>query len=268
MTANLFFTLFNFILILISIILFTPLFMARKLAELELSLRARPLLGRTTAMPGSRSYLQPSAFFLISFIAYLFFAFGGEAEVDMEAAMFSSFILFLISMARVWKLRHLLGKPVCRSTLSSSLGTDAHRQNLYSGTDESAPAADSEAFLMEEDFDPMPVEQGLSCPWCGSHQVQIRNYAKKAGGAIGTVAGVTAGAVSFFGGAEVGAVTGAAAGPVGIVIGSIAGAIIGGLVGGATGCSVGVRLGAVLDDRILDNYECQECGHTYSQEVY
>jgi hypothetical protein len=46
--------------------------------------------------------------------------------------------------------------------------------------------------------------------------------------------------------------------------GSIAGAILGGLIGGTSGSLAGARLGAVIDDRVLDNFECRDCGHTFS----
>jgi hypothetical protein len=36
------------------------------------------------------------------------------------------------------------------------------------------------------------------------------------------------------------------------------------MVGGATGASAGVILGDVLDDCVLDNFVCLECGYSFS----
>jgi hypothetical protein len=46
-------------------------------------------------------------------------------------------------------------------------------------------------------------------------------------------------------------------------IGSLAGAIFGGLAGGAAGGVAGAKLGEELDAKVLDNYECQNCGHAF-----
>ena len=40
--------------------------------------------------------------------------------------------------------------------------------------------------------------------------------------------------------------------------------VIGALLGGATGASAGVILGDVLDERVLDNHRCLECGYSFS----
>ena len=40
--------------------------------------------------------------------------------------------------------------------------------------------------------------------------------------------------------------------------------VIGALLGGATGASAGVILGDVLDDRVLNNYRCLDCGYSFS----
>lgn len=55
------------------------------------------------------------------------------------------------------------------------------------------------------------------------------------------------------------------AGPTGMSLGIIAGAILGDLLGGATGCSAGATLGKLIDDKILNNYRCIDCAHTFSQ---
>ncbi|MEB0027382.1 hypothetical protein QN375_16620 [Pseudomonas sp. MH9.2] len=42
------------------------------------------------------------------------------------------------------------------------------------------------------------------------------------------------------------------------------GALIGGLAGAATGCIAGAKLGEVIDERVLDNYTCLDCGLSFS----
>ncbi|MET3119986.1 hypothetical protein AAKU64_004234 [Undibacterium sp. GrIS 1.8] len=113
------------------------------------------------------------------------------------------------------------------------------------------------------------------CPKCQSDRIDTKNYAKKTGGTIGTVAGVVFGAAGVVTGAELGAATGVTAGltagliagPIGSVIGSIAGAIIGGLVGGTAGCTAGAKFGEMVDETILDNYHCLECDYHFSQQT-
>lgn len=61
-----------------------------------------------------------------------------------------------------------------------------------------------------------------------------------------------------------GTAIGAVTGPVGIALGGLAGAILGGLAGGAVGSLAGTRLGEEIDARVLDNFECQACGHVFS----
>lgn len=106
----------------------------------------------------------------------------------------------------------------------------------------------------------------LKCPKCQSERIETKNYAKKTGSTIGTVAGAARGAAVVVAGAEIGATAGLIAGPVGVTIGSIAGAIIGGLVGGAVGGAAGAMFGEVVDDNILDNYQCLACEYTFSKK--
>ncbi|SAL19814.1 complement resistance protein TraT [Caballeronia telluris] len=125
-----------------------------------------------------------------------------------------------------------------------------------------------------------PVEPGLSsppvqltassagippCPKCQSSRVDARNLARRTGGAIGTVAGTTSGIAFALSGAETGATVGVLAGPAGAVCGAIAGAVIAGLIGGAAGCATGSVFGEIVDDKVLDNFRCHACGHTFSR---
>lgn len=98
------------------------------------------------------------------------------------------------------------------------------------------------------------------CPRCHSSAVITKDFARKVGALIGTAQGVTA----AMGRAEVGAVIGIAAGPAGVVAGGMVGAILGGLAGAATGCIAGAKLGEVIDERVLDNYGCLDCGLSFS----
>ncbi len=107
-----------------------------------------------------------------------------------------------------------------------------------------------------------------SCPQCLSSRVVTRDYARKATGIIGAVAG----AASSFGaslkgaraGGWAGGRVGSIAGPTGMTLGAITGAILGALAGGAAGCSAGSVLGELIDDKILDNYRCLDCKHTFA----
>jgi hypothetical protein len=40
--------------------------------------------------------------------------------------------------------------------------------------------------------------------------------------------------------------------------------VITGLIGGATGGSIGLTLGEFVDDNILDNHQCLDCGQRFS----
>ncbi|WP_454824473.1 hypothetical protein [Paraburkholderia xenovorans] len=123
----------------------------------------------------------------------------------------------------------------------------------------------------EQRFVPSREESGAQslpippCPKCLSTRVEARNLARKTGGAIGTVAGTTSGIAFALSGAETGAAVGALAGPAGVVCGAIAGAVIAGLIGGAAGCATGSVFGEIVDEKVLNNYRCHACGHTFSR---
>ncbi len=102
------------------------------------------------------------------------------------------------------------------------------------------------------------------CPLCLSKQVISRNWGRKAGGAIGCAAGAACGFYGSLRGAQIGIASGMLAGPGGSAIGGIAGAVLGALAGTAVGCEIGTNVGKQLDERMLDNYECLDCGHAFS----
>lgn len=105
---------------------------------------------------------------------------------------------------------------------------------------------------------PFSKEKAMQCPNCKSDRIEKKNYGKRTGTVVGAVAGAA-------GGAKTGAALGlVAAGPVGAVAGSIAGSIIGALTGGTTGGMIGAKAGEVVDEHVLDNYHCLNCGHDFS----
>jgi outer membrane lipoprotein SlyB len=57
---------------------------------------------------------------------------------------------------------------------------------------------------------------------------------------------------------------GAFAGPIGLALGGLAGALLGGLMGGAAGSIAGSEIGNVVDEKLLGNCECLQCGHVFS----
>lgn len=65
-------------------------------------------------------------------------------------------------------------------------------------------------------------------------------------------------------GSEFGIAVGVLAGPPGMVAGGVIGALVGALAGATTGGLAGAQLGDVVDQHILDNYNCLACGHSFS----
>jgi hypothetical protein len=103
----------------------------------------------------------------------------------------------------------------------------------------------------------MPV-----CPKCHSVHVETRNRARKLGGTIGAVAGATSVMLAAAAKARTAAVQ--VTGPFAITLGGIATTIIPALISGAASGTTGVKLGEVIDEKILNNYLCHSCGHTFS----
>jgi hypothetical protein len=87
------------------------------------------------------------------------------------------------------------------------------------------------------------------CPRCGSAGIVTRNYASKAGGVLGIVAGAAA------------ALNDSDNSP---PPGNIGGAILVALIGGAAGCTTGAVMGRAIDEAVLDNNECVSCGQAFS----
>ncbi len=106
----------------------------------------------------------------------------------------------------------------------------------------------------------------LNCPICRSQRIIAKDLAKRTCTFVGTVGGAASGAAGAVTGAEIGFALGAFAGPIGRGVGGFAGALIGGLVGGATGGLAGARVGAAIDDRLLDNLQCLDCGYSFGAD--
>lgn len=114
-----------------------------------------------------------------------------------------------------------------------------------------------------------------ACPRCLSERVVSRNRARKATVTIGGLAGALASGSSAWAsaragariGLQVGAGLGIVAGPGGTVLGAFAGALLAALAGAAAGCTVGAALGEFLDDKLLNNHLCLDCGHSFSSSL-
>lgn len=112
------------------------------------------------------------------------------------------------------------------------------------------------------------IETTLQCPYCQSWHVVTRNTGRK----VGTALGATGGAIHSISGAFAGARTGTAlgarlgavAGPMGIPLGTIAGAVLGAIMGATTFGFMGAKLGELVDNTVLDNYHCLDCGRSFN----
>lgn len=108
----------------------------------------------------------------------------------------------------------------------------------------------------------------LQCPYCHSWHVVTKNTGRK----VGTTLGATGGAVQGISGAIMGARTGTAlgvrmgivAGPLGASLGGIAGAVLGAILGASTFGFMGAKLGELVDNTILDNFHCLDCGRSFN----
>lgn len=107
----------------------------------------------------------------------------------------------------------------------------------------------------------------INCPNCQSERIVTKDLSKKTCGAIGVVGGAASGATGALSGAELGGTIGLIAGPAGATVGMLAGAFFGALLGAATGGIAGAKLGEVIDDRILDNYQCLACDYAFSRNT-
>ncbi len=105
----------------------------------------------------------------------------------------------------------------------------------------------------------------VECPRCQSEQTTELAWGRKTGCAVGLMAGIAAGSVGL------GAVTSGGSGwEMPVLAGSnspsspLGQLILSALVGATTGCAVGARLGESIDEHLLHNRRCLDCGHRFS----
>ena len=60
-----------------------------------------------------------------------------------------------------------------------------------------------------------------------------------------------------------GSTAGVVGGPIVSALGGMAGALLGGLIGAVSGAVAGGQVGEVLDEQVLDDYHCLDCGHAF-----
>ncbi len=104
----------------------------------------------------------------------------------------------------------------------------------------------------------------LICPQCGQHHIITKDTARHIAGTIGMIGGSATALSSTLAGAQIGGRVGMVGGLPGMVIGSISGAIISGLLGAAAGSITGAQVGAIIDERVLNNYRCLSCSYEFS----
>jgi len=105
------------------------------------------------------------------------------------------------------------------------------------------------------------------CPNCQSGRIVTKDVAKKTCGFLGMVGGAASVTTGTLTGAEFGGTVGMIGGPPGATLGTLAGAILGALLAGTTVGVAGAKLGEVIDDRILDNYQCLACNYVFGQKT-
>ena len=118
------------------------------------------------------------------------------------------------------------------------------------------------------------MQHSITCPKCGSTQVEKRNHQQnlqKIGGVLlgsaGTAAGTVGGAAS---GASIGAAIGTAAGPLGVIMGGTIGTFVGaisvGITGGFLGHRFGKKAGVIVDKNVFLDYKCLNCGAKFKEQ--
>ena len=118
------------------------------------------------------------------------------------------------------------------------------------------------------------MQHSITCPKCGSTQVEKRNHQQnlqKIGGVLlgsaGTAAGTVGGAAS---GASIGAAIGTAAGPLGVIMGGTIGTFVGaisvGITGGFLGHRFGKKAGVIVDKNVFLDYKCLKCGTKFKEQ--
>lgn len=105
------------------------------------------------------------------------------------------------------------------------------------------------------------------CPQCYSTRVVSLNSGRKVFGVLGTVLGAIAGislVIASGGTGSAGAL--ARTSGTALVLGNLGRAMSSGVINGVIGGQAGIALGRMLDDDVLDNYECLKCSHTFKKD--
>lgn len=118
------------------------------------------------------------------------------------------------------------------------------------------------------------MEHTITCPKCGSTEVEARNheqFLQKTGGVLLSAAGTTAGTVGgAASGASIGASIGAVAGPLGVIVGGTVGTFVGaisvGITGGFLGHRFGKKAGVIVDKNLFLDYQCLKCKHRFEKQ--
>ena len=105
----------------------------------------------------------------------------------------------------------------------------------------------------------------IVCPSCGSTHIIARHMGRKVSALTGGTALGAASALAASG-AKTGLAVGLVGGPLTMGAAAISGAVIAGLFGFVTGSLACSKIGDRLDEQILDNFECADCGTTFRLE--
>lgn len=100
-----------------------------------------------------------------------------------------------------------------------------------------------------------------SCPSCHSQHTQPRRIAQRWGGALGAVVG------AVFGIAAAGnSVLSRGSPAIGLSY-ALTSALLGALVSANSGCRSGSKLGRLLDEAVISQWVCQDCGFIFGGPV-
>lgn len=94
--------------------------------------------------------------------------------------------------------------------------------------------------------------------------ITTKNTGRKLGTTAGAIGGGVHGFSSALAGARVGYRVLQVMGPPGMALGTIAGAVLGAIVGASSFGFMGAKLGELVDNTILDNYRCLDCGKSFN----
>ncbi len=106
----------------------------------------------------------------------------------------------------------------------------------------------------------------IHCPQCNHTHIITKDTGKRVASIIGIATGAISGLSSSMIHIRIGSNIGSIAGPPGIIIGTLSGAVISALLGAGAGGITGAQIGGMIDQQILGNHLCTQCGHTFSLE--